>query len=354
MATEREMAIRREMDQAKQGKGLGWIDAARLGSEWDVKQWKPKQGDNFVAFVPPEAGNIYFGYKVFIHYDMGPAREAVLCPAAHNKGRCPICEERDALQNEGYENEELRPYNCFPPRFLFLIVDVRNEETAEAGIQFWCAPNKINDEIFALSLDKRTQDVIDIADLDGGKDFLFAMAGKGLRTDYKGCQLEKRQIQITDKMLAQIDGMPWFDDFLFFKEYEELAEMLDAAIKSRERAAERGTSRSEREVPKSDRGARSEKGGGRSRRDASGSVDYDGEKEADAIPFDGDAPEEGDAGLADRLKEKVESGRSRRRETPEMGETPEPEKDPEPEAGSRTSRRNASSGESSGRSRRRG
>ena len=352
MATEREAAIRREMERAKQGRGLGWIDAARLGSEWDVKQWKPKQGDNFVAFVPPEAGNVYFGYKVFIHYDMGPAREAVLCPSAHDKGRCPICEERDALQNEGYENEELRPYNCFPPRYLFLIVDVKNKETAEAGIQFWCAPNKINDDIFALSLDKRTQDVIDIADLDGGKDFLFEMTGKGLRTDYKGCQLEDRQIPITDKMLAQIDGMPWFDDFLFFKEYEELAEMLDAAIKSRERAAERGASRSEREDSKSDRGGRSERGSGRSRRGASSKVEYDGEKEADAIPFDDDAPDDDapddDGELADRLKEKVESGR-RRRATSEKSETPEPEA----ETSSRTSRRSASSGESSGRSRRR-
>ncbi len=321
MESAREDAIRREAKRHKGGRGADWLDRDRLETEWGVKQWKPQEGDNFVALIPPEDDNTYFGYCIYVHYDMGPNQESVLCPAEHGKDRCPICEEREALRNDGYEKEDLRPYNCFPPRYLFLIVDVKSRDTAADGIQIWCAPNTINEGLLSLSINERTQEVIIIADMKKGSDFFFHVAGKGKLTRYSGFKLHKRENKIDKALLASIDGMPWLDDFLEFKSYDELVEMLEAVKKSRERQAERGSGDRERGGSQ-DRGNRD----GSSDRERSGwdrGRDGASDRAADSIPYGekkSDAADGDDASqTAARLKEKVESrrGRSSEQDEPE-------------------------------------
>jgi len=84
-------AIKREKEQNASGRsGEFYLDTARLKEEWGVEQWKPEEGDNFIAIIPPEDPDCYFGVKISPHFDVGPKNGAFLCPAEHRKQRCVI------------------------------------------------------------------------------------------------------------------------------------------------------------------------------------------------------------------------------------------------------------------------
>jgi len=184
-----------------------------------MKQYKAKQATNFLSIIPPEDATKYFGLKVFIHFDIGANHDAYLCPKMMKGEKCILCERREQLKTQEADKELLKAFSCFPPRYLFIVVDRASKETEAIGPQLYDASQGINDEILGLSKDRRTGEVIDISDIDNGRMLVFDRTGKGATsTRYSAFELEK-QDPIPDEWL----DIPTIEELLHYGTQEEMA-----------------------------------------------------------------------------------------------------------------------------------
>ena len=225
-----------------------YLDAAKL-EEAGVKAWKSKPGDNFIVILPPPEPDAYFGMKIFAHFDVGPNGGAFLCPremakeyglSASSDNRCPICEDRDRLRKQAEpDQDEMRALNCWPPRFLYLIVDVKDDATIAEGVQLYDAPRSVDNAIVGLCKDPRTGAVIDISDpAEGangcGVEVRFHRTGKG-KTDtrYESFSLGDRR----EPLEIDYAKLPDIGDLVVLPTYDEiLAEYGGAPEPAREPA----------------------------------------------------------------------------------------------------------------------
>lgn len=224
----REAAYERERSETSRGRNFLVIDEDRLESEWGITRWAPGE-QNWIAILPPLDETKYIGVRAYIHRNIGPDQKSFLCLREHRRGVCAICEARASARVRGAEAEELRALNCFPPRYFFLVVDMRSAETEAKGVQWAELPSTVNDGILGLVKDPRTGQVTDIADLDHGKNLYFAKEGKGLQTRYRDFKLEDRK-PIPEAILAQIEGMPDLDEFLLWPTEEEVRAEFEAGV----------------------------------------------------------------------------------------------------------------------------
>ena len=188
-----------------------------------VRKWKSKEGDNFISVLPPPDPDADFAYDIFVHFGVGFSESWYLCPARMNRGPCPLCEEWDRLRkSDEYDPEQKSKYkelSCFPPRILLFILDEKDKESRDLGVQVYDAPMTVHTEILTLSTDRRTGAVIDISDPDDGKILVFSRIGNGLLTKYKGFSLEDREDVISDEVL---NSVPKFEDVLKFYSYDHI------------------------------------------------------------------------------------------------------------------------------------
>lgn len=325
-------AIAREKQETAGGwRGKNFIDLDRLEKDWGIKPWKPSDGDNFIAIIPPEDEDAYYGTRIYVHNNVGPDKSNLLCPREHKKGpACPICEEREALRSSpDADDEEVRSLNCYPPKHIFLILDMASQKTMDAGVQLFIAGVTINNAIMDLSEDPRTGAVIDITDLDKGFDLYFKRKGKGLRTEYSGFRLEPRD-PLPEEPLAQIENMPPLEDFLSFLDYEEIAEEFFGTTEAEEKPAEKPAPSSSRRR----RGGRSEKPEAEPEKD---DEFFDKAQPVDE-PDDAPAPAEIGRRVRDRVKREKGTGFVAEQEEQEPlpgqehEQEPEQEEKPEPKA----------------------
>jgi len=219
-----------------------WYTNKELLKKQGIKEFKAKASTNFLRLCPPENPDVYFGLRIFVHYNMGPnGSDAFLCPAMMKGellkiGRndladklpaiCPICKRREVLVAAEADKDVTKAFSCFPPRYLYIVFNVETEETEKEGAQLYDAPQKINNEILGLSQNRRTGEVIDISDIDNGKVLVFDRTGTGaLTTSYSAFELDKGE-PIPDEWL---DGVLPIEDFLHFASEKELQEALGTA-----------------------------------------------------------------------------------------------------------------------------
>jgi len=225
-------AIRKEIKQNEEG-GYGndrawYIDSEALEKN-EMEQFKAGVGTNFVRVIPPEDVNEYFGKKIFVHYEVGPNKDAFLCAKMMKGELCPLCEKRDKLIAAEAPKDVIKSLSCFPPRYLFMIVDRTSAETEKKGPQLYDAPQSINDAIIKLSKNRRTGEVCDISDIDNGKLLLFDREGTGpTSTRYLGYELEDDE-PIPDDWL----DIPTFDEVLKYASIEDIEKAMGASFKER-------------------------------------------------------------------------------------------------------------------------
>lgn len=264
-------AVQREQKQRDEGYGDSrkWYLDSDLMDKIGVQQFKAKVGTNFLDLIPPTDTEVYFGVPIFVHYNLGPnSSDAYLCPnmmkdvlqkrasvmkeeklkerlIAIIEGipkRCPACERRDQLKAAEADEDVVKALTCFPPRYLFMAVDVSSPDEEKKGPQIYDAPKTVNDEVLGLSRDRRTGEVIDITDLDKGKTLIFDRKGKGAHdTRYSAFELENRD-PIPDKWL----DVPEIEEFLHFGTEEEMEESLGASVRREESEASQDEDRTPR------------------------------------------------------------------------------------------------------------
>jgi len=198
------------------GDRLSFINAVLL-ERLGMKQWMSKEESNFLRIVPPLTPDAYFGFKVHVHFNLGVGKDAFLCPRMMKKERCPACERQDELKKAGADEDVVKSLSCWPPRYLFFVIDKKNKETEAEGVQLYNAPNSINAEIIGLSKNKRTGELIDISDPEHGKLLVFDRKGKtSTNTRYSAFELQ--------------DDGPLDPALMEVPDFEELLIMPDLAL----------------------------------------------------------------------------------------------------------------------------
>ncbi len=241
-------------------------------------EWKPEEDINFIKILPPKADDIYFGFEMWIHWQVGDDEDAFLCPKKTNGEDCPICLYQAQLMKELDEDEKWTKEitSLFPQaRMVYFIVDTKDDDTIEKGVQIYPAPyTKVDKEgIIPLCVvinEDREETEFDISLPENMKDVTFTRKGKKqYDTVYSGFKLVKSTLTI-DEVKGFIEQLPEnFNDILDCPSYEEIESAF--GLKS-DRGRDRGereekprdtsrdrSDREEKSPTKRDRGEREEK-----------------------------------------------------------------------------------------------
>lgn len=224
----------------------------------DVKLFKPGDGENIIRIMGATWGmqpytdeeldkmsekeikelerqeEVYgngWDLPIFVHYGVGPDEGAYLCRDKMLGERCPICEAKAAARDPD-EADALAPSK----RALAWIID-RNAE--KEGPQIWSMPfQKIRNEIYSRSIDKKHGTPILIDDHEEGFDIIFNRSGKDKRTSYTGVEVDRDPSPLHENEKKQ---QQWLDyirdnplqDLLNFYDPEHIEKVLFGRAPSR-------------------------------------------------------------------------------------------------------------------------
>lgn len=188
---------------------LGRLDNYKSGSKdsylaGDVNTFSPKEGDNWVRFLPPtwpEAD--HYALDLWVHYEVGPDNNSYLCveQMAEDMARygypiqvcgegpivCPLCEELRRAQKAGQSE-----YGRALEAGHRLVAWILNREEQAKGVVAWQYPKTIDREVLEQSHDRRTGEILQVDNPDEGYDVEFSRQGKGLKTRYTGFKLARK------------------------------------------------------------------------------------------------------------------------------------------------------------------
>ena len=128
-----------------------------------IPSWNPKKpGPYEIDIIPYEVGKRFLEYKrkpdgvkpgqwypfrtFYVHYQVGPDRDQLLCPAANFGKPCPVCEHRNEVAQDPKSDwkKDIKPFQP-KDRQLILIVD---HAELDKGVQLWeVAPFNFHDQL---------------------------------------------------------------------------------------------------------------------------------------------------------------------------------------------------------------
>jgi hypothetical protein len=202
-----------------------WKKREERGGDWDqmfidgIKAFKVKDGSNCIRIIEPTWDEPeHFGLDIWVHYGIGPDRNTYLCPSKMKNEPCPICEERAKAARSGDEDysKELEARK----RVLVYLID-RNLE--KEGVLVWAMPKSFDNDLIAISQDKRTGEILQIDDPVDGYDVDFEKSGTKDRTRYTGIQVARRSSELGNDDWRDAAFDQPLPKILNFYSYEHLA-----------------------------------------------------------------------------------------------------------------------------------
>ena len=198
----------------------------------DLQIFKPRDGENNIRILPPtwdDQEKYGDGWHIFVdlHYRVGADNTTYLCLRKMKDEPCPICEARDASEDEE-ERDNLRVNR----RALVWLIDRDNEK---AGPQLWPMPLTLFREINTRSVDKKSNKPILIDDPDNGYDISFVKEGKEVHSKYIGVEIDRDPTPLSkndskqERWLEIIENNP-LPDLLQFYEYDHIEKVLHGKI----------------------------------------------------------------------------------------------------------------------------
>jgi len=223
MNSERAKAIGEEQKKtSKGGQGkFNYVDVKKL-ERMGITFYKMRQGDNFIRIISPPDLTKFYGREIFIHTKIGTEGITVLCLNKMYGEPCPVCEYRAQLQAKNVDSKILSALN-YGRRYLFFVIDVKDEASEDEGLRWADFPPIIKDNIVTLSKNKRSGESIDVSDPKNGRDIEFVKTGTGqFKTRYRAFTLIDNN-PIPDDWYKDV---PEFDEILLKPDYDEVKEIV--------------------------------------------------------------------------------------------------------------------------------
>lgn len=295
------------------------------------KAFMPKEGKHRIRIIgrtwSEEEGPKHWAFPMYLHYEVGPDNAAYPCLEKHGKGRCPICEERKALDAAGDE-EGAKAMRASLTQLAWVID--RNAE--EDGPKVFRMPaSKLEAIICRRSRDEDTGASLRIDHPENGRDVIFYVKGAKRTKQYEDIQLASKTSPLCEEerdmedWLAFVKKNPLPSVINFFD--AKHIEKVFSGTKDRndeddgDRRPARGAERSERPA-RSDDGDE-ERGKRTARKDDDDEPPPRSRRATTRADDDIDAPEE-EAPRASRKRAELNDEEERPAKGKERGEDREP------------------------------
>lgn len=194
----------------------------------------PKEGDVMIRIMPPTfEGAQHYGLDIFIHYNVGPDNQQYLCLDKMLGQPCPCCEAVRAAQRRS--DTDFVKALAISKRVLAWVIN-RQEEAA--GPLVYSMPWTLDRDFSALSIDKRTGEVLCIDDPVNGYDIDFKKTGKGVNTKYIGIAIARRSTPLHPQQQKMDDWLNFIMDntlmdVLKFYSYDHIQKALNGPPKDK-------------------------------------------------------------------------------------------------------------------------
>jgi hypothetical protein len=170
-----------------------------------------------------EEGTKIYALPIYVHFNVGPDKEAILCVDRLKWGKgleCPTCKERVKKERAGKSTKEEIKDLTPKLRTLYNIIVWDSPEEKKKGPQVW----DVSHFFMEKELQERAEDSsgrpITWADDEEGRQIHFKQTGKGKgRTEFTGHTFVERDYSIPQKW---IDKCVAIDELMHFPTQEEL------------------------------------------------------------------------------------------------------------------------------------
>jgi hypothetical protein len=248
--------------QTKSGSMGKTIFNPEILSNFEIEEWQPHQvvGDHFfdimpVSFIP----HIPYHFECQVHFAVGFAKDAFICPHHAHRKHCYRCEQQAKLyrKKDEYLNEKRWSEDKFKDaakklypqdRIAYLLwkrtEELLGDEPPDFTLRVWNAPKTaVHQEIQGKVRDKINRSTLDISDVspDGeGRTVAMEVAKKktsaGTFPNYGSFDLHKREKPIPNEILEQLDTLITeaesegfqnaIEYLLHYADYEEIKESM--------------------------------------------------------------------------------------------------------------------------------
>ena len=196
----------------------------------EVKLYKPRDGDNYIRFLPPTWDNAdHYGLEIYVHYQVGVDEGAVLCLDKMGKDRCPVCEARVIASKQGDEDtaDALRPVK----RIVSYLLDMK-ESDRDRKPQAWAYGPTVDTMFCKAGMDRHTKEALAVDDPIKGYNLSFDRRGQGLKVKYENASFDQKSSSVPDEDLDFLLDFP-LDQMLRWRDYEAVAELFEGTRRRR-------------------------------------------------------------------------------------------------------------------------
>lgn len=192
----------------------------------DIPLYRVKEGDNYIRILPPVGDVDDFGLDIWVHSFLGPDRGSYLCVEKTNvegikRKKCVLCDLYRRMQGK---NEEMARALAPRRRTLYWVLDVSEKPQSEEPLLFDAPYRQVAEEILMRCVDRRTGEVIDISDVEDGREIIFRMSKQSRKyPEYRAVELGSRY-KISPKLAKKIVPLT---EVLVIPDEAELIELVD-------------------------------------------------------------------------------------------------------------------------------
>lgn len=201
--------------------------------------FRPKQGKNCVRYLPPtwEGHKGWPSFDAMMHRNIGADNSSYLCLRRHLREPCPICEEHDALQEEG-DTEGAKQLYARKTRIAWIL----DRNDIEKGPQIWVYGFTYDEDIAHRAVGYKAGNEIIPQDPDEGFDLYFIRGNEKPYPKTTGFEFDRDPTPIDDDPQWQRYFLDFVDknripDVLLYYDYDHIYDVLHARTgrtKSRE------------------------------------------------------------------------------------------------------------------------
>lgn len=219
----RELHGQRQSQTVQLPDGMSFFQIQKAGARFlDILPYEVKVATSYC-----DVGDLHYEKTFFVHNQVGPNNDRVICPRKTFDEACPICEAASRLQKDPDADEDFVKGLWPRERQLWLVVDVKDRDK---GVMVW----DVSYHLFGKQLD----DFLGFSDEEDNYDrFYFLDDGLTVKVGFTektfagrayyemaSIEMRERQEQYPDEVLVEL---PSLDDLIIHPTYEELAKLFD-------------------------------------------------------------------------------------------------------------------------------
>ncbi len=159
------------------GGGKGIIDTSKHDAQWFKPKDKTRYAIDIVPYLvtdeqlPITLENGYEDYllDVWVHYNIGPNEDKVICLAKSFSKPCPICDERKQIEQDGGSDKEIKELTP-SRRVIYNIIDLDDEDK---GVQLFDVSHFLFEKEVLEEAETAEEEVIIFSDREEGRTIKF-------------------------------------------------------------------------------------------------------------------------------------------------------------------------------------